>query len=450
MRKVLPLFVFSLFTMIVNGQTLFKECSFNEAQSKAMQTGKLIFLQLLSPKCSQCNEVAEKAFKDSTLIKKLNDNFICMQVSASHPDRKEIEAICNYNDGFGSYFFNQNKTLIHSYRMTTSSKDNYLTQIEIALGKTNNENNLTYLEAKFKDDSHNFDLLQMLLMERKSLGLETQALLDAYMDILPLDSLSSPRIVEFIMKMSPIVNTKPFLEIRQNMPLFNKVWNSIPIQDRVNINSRIIYNSRMQAIAQKNETFAYKIAAFSQSTYLRNSDAGKKAFAENMLLYFKGVGDTANYLSRTIDFYDTYFMTVSVDSIKKLDTILYAKIVDKAEGDTIFRDKQKLVLSKKVAFKPLSQTFSNNLNTGAWDIYNMSNEPAYLKKAITWAARGCEFFKEPGVLDTYARLLYKTGNKEEAIRNEKMAIEIQDSRNSNTTEFETVLLKMKKNLLLID
>ena len=47
----------------------------------------------------------------------------------------------------------------------------------------------------------------------------------------------------------------------------------------------------------------------------------------------------------------------------------------------------------------------------------------YLTKALSWAKRGIEFYETSAIMDTYARLLYATGNKEEAISWEQKAID---------------------------
>jgi len=64
--------------------------------------------------------------------------------------------------------------------------------------------------------------------------------------------------------------------------------------------------------------------------------------------------------------------------------------------------------------------------------------------------KGAEFYESPEDLDTYARLLYKTGNKEEGIEQEKKAIDLQKKRKFSAIEYERVLKRMMDNAAVID
>jgi hypothetical protein len=75
---------------------------------------------------------------------------------------------------------------------------------------------------------------------------------------------------------------------------------------------------------------------------------------------------------------------------------------------------------------------------------------AYLQKALTWAKRALQFFESPEAMDTYARLLYKTGTREEAIEWMNKAISLKKTRGFNTKEYEDVAAKMQTNSLKID
>lgn len=51
-------------TIAAFSQLNFENLSFAAALERSSKTGKLIFLQFESDECLQCNEVADKAFKD--------------------------------------------------------------------------------------------------------------------------------------------------------------------------------------------------------------------------------------------------------------------------------------------------------------------------------------------------------------------------------------------------
>ena len=53
-------------------------------------------------------------------------------------------------------------------------------------------------------------------------------------------------------------------------------------------------------------------------------------------------------------------------------------------------------------------------------------------------------------MDTYARLLYKTGEKSKAVEWESKAIDLKKKRGYKTTEFEKVLASMKAGRPTVD
>jgi hypothetical protein len=135
-------------------------------------------------------------------------------------------------------------------------------------------------------------------------------------------------------------------------------------------------------------------------------------------------------------------MTVNVDSVKKKDSLKQVVLMAKQEGERTTRG-DSVVYRKSISYAPITQVFTRNLNEGAWTIYTWTNDPLYLKKALQWSARANEFYESPEAADTYARLLYKTGNKNEAIQQESKAIDLKKKKGYKTASFEKVLADMQ-------
>ena len=55
-----------------------------------------------------------------------------------------------------------------------------------------------------------------------------------------------------------------------------------------------------------------------------------------------------------------------------------------------------------------------------------------------------EFYQTPQNLDTYARLLYKTGKKDSAVYFQQKAVDLQVKNKFPARDYETVLKKMQK------
>jgi tetratricopeptide (TPR) repeat protein len=73
-----------------------------------------------------------------------------------------------------------------------------------------------------------------------------------------------------------------------------------------------------------------------------------------------------------------------------------------------------------------------------------------LQKALGWMRQAVEVYESPEAIDTYARLLYKTGEKDQAIEWQQKAIKISNVRGQNTKKYEDALSRMKAGLTKID
>jgi hypothetical protein len=449
MKKPILLLFAAIFSLASFCQVSFESITFQQALQKAKESGRLIFLQLDAAACDQCNEVADKGLEDPKLATQLEQGFICIRLGADHPDRNKVADLYNKEKFFGSLFISSDATLLHSFPRTTSLSSEYFKQIDIALTKASEGLRISEFEKEYKKGNRSIALLEQLLQLRKTLYLNTDTLLDEYVSLLPVDSLQSPATIIFIAKLYPIAGSKADALIRKDYALFNKAWYQLSLPERKGINNMVIYKSMQKAIRDKSLNYAYQVAAFARATNTANIQAGNKAFDSNLLEFYKGTNDTSRYLKKAVDFFDNYYMALNVDSVKQKDSLnkgrLFAKQVPQKTqtGNSV-------IYKKEFSYAPIIQTYARALNDGAWTFYKWTNESQYLGKALQWSHRAIELFQSPEAMDTYARLLYKTGKKNEAIEWESKAIELKKKRGYKTADFEKVLANIKAGKPVID
>ena len=429
-------------------QTPFQDLSFEEALKESQKKGRLIFLQYESASCVQCNEVANKSFKNKELADQLSQTFVCLRISPTHQDREQIGALYSMASGMGSLFIDQNKTLIHSYRMTTSRASDYVNQINMALTMAGESLKLSDLDQEYKQGNRYIGFMELYLQKRVTLNLPTDQLLEEYIGLLPADSLRSIRTIGFIAQMSPILGSKADIALRKDREIFSRTWYSMPNQQRIKINSSIIRKSKNKAIQEKDEAYAYRVASFASATYSSNSQAAAKSYAYNMLEFYKETNDTSHYFSKAINYYDHYYMSVSVDSVNRMDSLNRARLLANAPASAPFMKGDTMVRTKTIAFSPAGQFLSADLNNGARTFYSMTSNPQLLALATRWVQKGLEFYESPAALDTYSRLLYKQGQKQAAIEAQRRVIELRKKQGYPTKEYETTLEKMLEGSLL--
>jgi hypothetical protein len=89
------------------------------------------------------------------------------------------------------------------------------------------------------------------------------------------------------------------------------------------------------------------------------------------------------------------------------------------------------------------QFYANDLNITAFNVYSFTRDPLWTEKAIRWSARSLEFQETAAQLDTYARLLYRKGLREEAIRYQERAMDLDIKKGMTGNAFREILEKMK-------
>jgi hypothetical protein len=443
------LLFFTCISFFSFSQVEYDNLSFDEALIKANNEGKLIFVQLVSPSCRECNAVAEKGLSDKQLSGLINQTFIALYIDDSHPNRKQIETTYNVPSGFGILFINNNGTLIHKYAGSSTRPQQYTEQIDIALYRAGESLKVSELEREYRNGNKTPGFLEQLLLKKRSLNLNNKELLDEYVSLLPADSLSSVYTIQFIASMGPELGSYANKKLFQDTALFNRAWYSMPSKKRAGINSYITRNSLNKAINEKNERYAFQVASFAKSRFARGSVSGTMAYSEQLLEYYKRTNDTVKFLAIASKHYDFVMKGINLDSLKKAELVLQKKLLDTAKMQVI-KTEYGYQVRKTSNYNPLTQRYLWELKEGAWHVYKRTSDQELLAKATVWIETGLNIFKTPEALDVYARLLYKQHQTEKAIETEKQAIELKKKQKYSAKDDEQTLALMQQGLPLSD
>jgi len=409
-----------------------------------------------SGNCNQCNEVAEKGISSESAKKSIQANCIVVKLQEKELESYSLVSLAFFSkDFFGTIFFDGDKNILDVMPGSTSMSSAYHDHIEKALKEKNTiSENFAVLKKNYFINIGNFSTNMKLIAKILSFQLEpSQELVDELTVRAPLDSASSISFLQFIMRAAPMVGSNAQAYINKVSDNYNMAWYRMSLQERMKINGRIGNKSLQKAIQDKDRNYAYQVASFKQQTYNRNYEEGQKANQQVMLEYYRGVNDTADYLKNVSLFYEKYYMTISAEKVKQEDSAQLKAMLKQAPAvDTVreSNDKKTFIVKKAVSFAPRGQYYANALNEGAWTVYTYTKDINYLKKAMSWAKHGLELYQSPEVMDTYARLLYKTNNTEEAILCEQKAIDLKKSTKYSATEFEKILAAMQKGESKID
>lgn len=424
-----------------------------------------------SAKCMQCNDVAMQGLSGS-VIKRTTDNTCVIIKRTEIP--KELISTGNLFDiqniDFGVIYLDSDMNILNFQKNSSSSYASYLDQIEKAI--IENEAADTGF-AKLKKDYYNnisgFETSKKLINKIKAIKLEpSEILLDDFAQKIPTDSLASIIFLQYLIRCAPVYNSIAYKISFKNTDNYNMAWYRMVINERKNINNRINQKSMSKAIKNKDASYAYAVANIVRNQYQSSSnEVMQRNYQRIMLDYYKGVKDSNTYIRMAIPFANQYYMYANVDSITRLDSIGRSKL---AANPQVSLPPEILAAIKNGTFKgkitddiisrsvsstnnlsPIAQYYNSTLNEISWTVYIFTKDVVVLNKTLLLAKKANEFLESAEAMDTYARLLYKTGNKSAAINWEEKAIKFNTQKGlMSNKEFELVLSKMRKSETTID
>ncbi|MES2004579.1 MAG: hypothetical protein V4450_08660 [Bacteroidota bacterium] len=449
-KQMRVLALLMILPFFLQAQVQFSKLSFQSALDRARTENKMVLLVLESVECVQCNEVAVQGLANASIGQSFNNSCISLQVNASYPDFALLDSLYTIANSFGLLFIDADKNLLHRYASSTTFVKMYQDQLNIALNKKEHPD-LAF--KQFQEDYNNgkrdFDLLYQLVAKKNAAAQEHDLLTEEMLNLAPKDSALSLSFLQFLAEQAPVYDSKVYVFMHSNNQNFNDAWYLMPLSKRASINGKMTAKSKKKAISEKNAVYAERVASLAAGTYSDRVQA-RRNHDYTMLDYYKGVKDTSSFLLGSVKYYDQYLMNISVDSVKRVDSIRRAELLANTVPSNITTPSGKTIFGTSIQYAPTTQYYTRELNNGAWTLYTSTHDPFYMQKALGWIKRANEFYEDPGALDTYARLLYRTGDKTEAIRWQEKAIEITKSRRMPSGSFDEILSKMKTGDTVID
>lgn len=432
------LFLFITATTFCFSQNVFQKISYNQALHKAQKNNKLVFLFYEFSDCMRCNEAINEGVNKKEIIQKLNKWYIPININAINKERQTIQQDLNIIapsallvlDGTGNIVFQ-------------SDYGDMISLDSIINEGIKRKKSLDFLKKSEKEyfESHNKNLalLSRLIEANTNLGQDTKLLLTEYISLLPKDSIHSYKVLQFIARQSPIFETNADNILRGDSN-FNDAWYTIPVEERISINQKMIKKSTKRAIASKDDQYLNRIVEFARGTYY--DEQGKK-YVERLILmdYYWQVGDTSKYLS-IADAFNNKYLDIINDLAVKYDSVLTAT-------DTTLPSALQ-TLKQPTAVNYNTKWYAQYLFNSANFFYHVDKDKKYLKDAMNWCAASLKLDPFYTRKHLYALLLYKIGERDSAIKYETEAInESRSSHETYTKSWPTILKKMKNGEALI-
>ena len=332
--------------------------------------------------------------------------------------------------------------------------------INLAIEKKS-EKPLSVLEKEFSENQNDKFLLKKLIDARKSIGITDNAeLIEKFVLNLSSEELTKYETILFILEAGPYADGNAFKIAFSNRNMISLVYSRSNGSNFTRIRTAITDNTMKNAIKTKNIEQAKAIGNYLKD--LAGPTYGPKNYTSTLLSYYKGVGDTTNFLKNAIPFYDNNYMTMSMKSVReKQEQYLHSEILKTLpfSTPTLVKSGKDSIEVAAIGMKNTSistsaipidnnSLYANILNKVAWDFYQTGTKDInYLTKAMIWSRRSIELYPSANYYDTLAHILYQLTYTNEAIKIQELAISQARIQKISYENMQKDLKKMKNKTL---
>ncbi|WP_370087564.1 thioredoxin fold domain-containing protein [Ekhidna sp.] len=385
MKKLIT--IFCLIPLLVDAQINFEK-TWDEAVSKSRMSGKLIFLNAYAEWCEPCEEMEEYTFSDLEVINYYNANFI--NVSLDMEDYPGVELAEDYSIGvFPSMLFvNGNGEVVHRGCGAMDAAE-FLQLGEVALSETGT---LMSMEEKYDAGDRSADFMLDYLEMLENACLDAERFAANYLKGVPLDQLTQDTPWEVFASYQWDIYSREFQYVLKNKSAFEE-----------KVGARLVS-------AKLYDTYLAQYQEVYEAEELH--DYGMRALLHSI---------------RDVTF-------TGADTLKLMMNLHYAE----------FTENWKEYAEYAVDLVGMSgMEDPEELNELAWKFYLFVDNKNQLEIASGWAQQAVDKMPQPSIIDTYASLQFKLGNKKKAIDLEKRALELARELYDDTSHYEYQLKKFE-------
>jgi hypothetical protein len=449
MKKSIVIFFIAFFCATnLHAQKIKYELSFDKARLLSKQEKKpLAILITIDPPVYSPNFMT--GLQNKKVIEKFNSSFINFKVDKSDTP-VSAKIIKDYKlSRFPSFVFLDAKGGLMFTDVALLSNPELLLSIADRALSVSTEKSIIEYDSAYVAGNTDCNFLKDYILKRYKVGIRNNAsLIEKYVSNLKISNLNSYNEVLFILKAGPIIGGNAYKLAHINKYLIDSIYKNEALADRIAMNNGLIKNTMDSAIVSKSEVLAYEAANFAQLSWSKNYREAYKSQSLKMVQYYLAVKDTAKYLQRASNFYDNHYLKLSLDSIRKLDSLNFIAAKKNAEETVSIGDNGSIKRTISFTSTHTIDSYATELNNGAWNFYLMAGDKEeYLLKAMQWSRRSIELSPKAAFYDTYAHLLYKLKLYVESESMQKKALELSAGNKAEIKTLQEEYNKIKqKNL----
>lgn len=365
---LLMLFIFIPVQLSAQNRAIeFETGSWAEVIQKAKKENKPIFVDAFAVWCGPCKWMAKTVFTNDTVADFYNTNFVNVKMDMEKGEGIELAKQWKIQAYPTLLYFSPEGDMIH--RICGAYPAN-----EFVLGgenALNPEKQFAQFVKKYENGNRDPEFLAQYvqLLAESCMGAKEE--MEVYFATQKDEELTNERNWNLTLMLVDDMNSRVFKHLENNKKIFEEKYGKEGVDEKV---EHVYTTALMRQLYKKDEAGYEKVK---QELIARKNDMATKAVTASEMKNYEIRKEWDKYANAAGKFVATYAMDDS-----------------------------------------------QTLNSIAWTFYEQVKDPKQLKKAVAWAKKSVSLSENPFNLDTYAHLLNATGNKKEAIAQQKRAIEL--------------------------
>lgn len=395
MNKILPLFsfliIFSWFTGYGQNRTIqFTEKPWAELLSQAKKENKTIFLDAYTTWCGPCKWMAAKMFTNDTIADFYNNTFINAHFDMEKGEGLELARTFQVKGYPTLLFISPSGELVHMRVGAPQKVQDYIDMGKVAL--TPGEGFIAYIK-KYQEGNRDPYFMMKYFERLQGAYQPVNEPLKQYFATQKESDMFSRANWEILYRYVYDVDSKEFNFLLKNYKEYEKRYTA----DSVNAKIFGVYSQSLTALSKTNPFNEAGYALLKQKIRDAGFPTAEKIIFTGDLNIFQMRSDTESFINLANTGVDTYF-----------------------SDDYVM------------------------LNHMALNFFHIATDPQHLEKAAGWAKKSIALKSTSANNDTYANLMFKLGNKPEAIKYEKAALKEAQKERVPTQQFEETLKRFEQ------
>jgi thiol-disulfide isomerase/thioredoxin len=373
-----------------NSSITFIEKPWVQILFQAQSQNKMIFLDAYTSWCGPCKWMAANMFTNDTIAEYYNKTFICAHFDMEKGEGVQLAQQYQVRAYPTLLFINPSGEMVHMRVGAPQKMQDYLEMGKIAL--TPGEGFNSYMK-KFQEGNRDPKFMMKYL----------DRLQGAYMPI------NEP--------------LKQYFSSQKESDLTNRAnWDMI-----------YLYVTDMDS-----PEFTYLLRHQKEFEKLYTKDSVNSKISG---VYLQSLANLCRSRSFTDESYNQLKQKIKDSGFSDADKVLFGADLN------LFQMKSEIQKFINLAYSGIDTYYAKDyimLNRMAWNFFQITTEQKYLEKASEWAKKSINLKSTAENNDTYANLMFKLGNKSEAVKYEKMAIELAVKEKGSAKEYEENLKRFQE------